>query len=168
MAAGFEVGIVTVLTLKPNQPYLKEIIMNEITLFNNADSSTVVFMDKKERKFELSNEAALFKGGAALKALKDQALFIAANKAANGRYRAAADILAVAFPKQHKAFVGFLNCEPWANASKLSLFIEKCEAADKPAKGWSAKQHSARALMAAMREGIPALAADRASHVIEA
>ena len=141
--------------------------MNDISVFSTDSTSTVVFMDKKERKFELSNEAALFKGGAALKALKDHALLIAANKAANGRYRAAADILAVAFPKQHKAFVGFLNCEPWANASKLSLFIEKCEAADVPAKGWSAKQHSARALMQAMREGIPALKAD-APHVIEA
>lgn len=141
--------------------------MNDVTIFN-TDSSTVVYMDKKERKFELSNEAALFKGGAALKALKDHALLIAANKAANGRYRAAADILAVAFPKQHKAFVGFLNCEPWANASKLSLFIEKCEQAEPGKNGWTAKQQSARALMAAMREGIPALAADRASNVIEA
>ncbi len=141
--------------------------MNDISVFSTEATSTVIYMDKKERKFELSTEAALFKGGAALKALKDHALLIAANKAANGRYRAAADIIAVAFPKQHKAFVGFLNCEPWANASKLSLFIEKCEAADKPAKGWSAKQHSARALMQAMREGIPALKAD-ATNVIEA
>jgi hypothetical protein len=141
--------------------------MNDISVFSTDSTSTVVYMDKKERKFELSNEAALFKGGAALKALKDVALQVAGNKAASGRYRAAADILAVAFPKQHKAFVSFLNCEPWANSSKMCLFIEKCEAADVPAKGWSAKQLSARALMQAMRQAIPALKAD-APHVIEA
>lgn len=139
--------------------------MNEITVFS-TDTNTVVYMDKKERKFELSNEAALFKGGAALKALKDVALQVAGNKAANGRYRPAADILAVAFPKQYKAFTGFMNCEPWANASKFSLFIEKCEQAEAGKNGWTAKQQSARALMAALRQAVPALAADRG--VIEA
>lgn len=139
--------------------------MNEITVFS-TDTNTVVYMDKKERKFELSNEAALFKGGAALKALKDVALQVAGNKAANGRYRPAADILAVAFPKQYKAFTGFMNCEPWSNASKFSLFIEKCEQAEAGKNGWTAKQQSARALMAALRQAVPALAADRG--VIEA
>jgi len=141
--------------------------MNEISVFSTDSTSTVIYMDKKERRFELSNEAALFKGGAALRALKDHALQIAGNKAASGRYRAAADIMAVAFPKQHKAFTSFLNCEPWANSSKMCLFIEKCETADVPTKGWSAKQLSARALMQAMREAIPALKND-APHVIEA
>lgn len=140
-------------------------MQTEITVFSAA-SDTVVFMDKKERKFELSNEAALFKGGQALKALKDVALQSAGNKAASGRYRAAADIIAVAFPKQHKAFVQFLNCEPWANASKFALFIEKCEQAEAGKNGWTAKQLSARSLMAALRQAVPALAADRG--VIEA
>ncbi len=140
--------------------------MNEISVFNADSTSTVIFMDKKERKFELSNEAALFKGGAALRALKDVALQVAGNKAANGRYRPAADILAVSFPKEYKAFTGFLNCEPWANASKMALFIEKCEQAKPGKSGWSAKQLSARALMGALRQAVPALAADRG--VIEA
>lgn len=130
--------------------------MHDISVFSTESASTVIYMDKKERKFELSNEAALFKGGAALKALKDVALQMAGNKAANGRYRPAADILAVAFPKEHKAFMGFLNCEPWANASKMALFIEKCEGAIPGKNGWTAKQASARLLMAAMRQAIPA------------
>jgi hypothetical protein len=141
--------------------------MNDISVFSTDSTSTVVYVDKKERRFELSNEAALFKGGQALKALKDVALQVAGNKAASGRYRAAADILAVAFPKQHKAFVGFLNCEPWANSSKMCLFIEKCEQAEPGKNGWTAKQQSARALMQAMRQAIPALKAD-AAQVIEA
>jgi len=141
--------------------------MNEISVFSTDSTSTVIYMDKKERRFELSNEAALFKGGQALKALKDVALQVAGNKAASGRYRAAADILAVAFPKQHKAFVGFLNCEPWANSSKMCLFIEKCEQAEPGKNGWTAKQQSARALMQAMRQAIPALKAETAQ-VIEA
>lgn len=139
--------------------------MNELSVFS-TDTHVVTYTDKKERKFELSTEAALFKGGAALKALKDVALMVAGNKAANGRYRPASDIMAVAFPKQHKAFLAFLNCEPWANSSKMCLFLEKCESADVPAKGWSAKQHSARALMSAMRDAIPALKND-APHIIE-
>lgn len=141
--------------------------MNDISVISADSHSTVIYMDKKERRFELSAEAALFKGGAALKALKDVALQVAGNKAANGRYRAAADILAVAFPKEHKAFVGFLNCEPWANASKMCLFVEKCEVAKPGKSGWSAKQLSARALMSAMRDAIPALKSD-APHTIEA
>lgn len=141
--------------------------MNDISVFSSESNATVIYMDKKERKFELSTEAALFKGGAALKALKDVALQIAGNKAANGRYRPAADILSVAFPKEYKAFTGFLNCEPWANASKMCLFIEKCEQATPGKNGWTAKQHSARALMQAMREAIPALKVD-APHTIEA
>lgn len=139
--------------------------MNEITTFGSG-SETIVYANKKGERFELSNEAALFKGGQALKELKEEALRIAGNKAANGRYRAAADIIAVAFAKQHKAFVQFLNCEPWANAAKLSLFIEKCEQAEPGKNGWTAKQNSARMLMAAMRRDIPALAAER--QVIEA
>jgi hypothetical protein len=141
--------------------------MTDLSVFNTESNATVIYMDKKERKFELSTEAALFKGGAALKALKDVALQIAGNKAAHGRYRPAADIMAVAFPKEYKAFTGFLNCEPWANASKMCLFIEKCEQATPGKNGWTAKQHSARALMSAMRECIDAFKSD-AGQVIEA
>ena len=150
--------------------------MQEISIFN-SEANLVTYQNARDvakfgaenaPKHAISQEAALFKGGAALKQLKDQALLSAANKAASGRYRAAADIIAVAFPKQHKAFVGFLSCEPWANASKMSLFLEKCEDATAGKNGWTAKQHSARALMQAMREAIPALASDRAHQVIEA
>lgn len=149
--------------------------MNDISVFSTDTSNAITFSTKADiakfgaeaPKQHLTVEAALFKGGQALNALKDHVLQVAGNKAANGRYRPAAEIIAVAFPKQHKAFVGFLNCEPWANASKMCLFLEKCEAADVPAKGWSAKQHGARALMAAMREAIPALKND-APHTIEA
>ena len=140
--------------------------MNDISVFSTESASTVIYMDKKERKFELSNEAALFKGGAALQALKDFALRMAGEKAANGRYRPAADILAVAFPKEHKAFTAFLKCEPWANASKMCLFIEKCEGAIPGKNGWTAKQSAARLLMAAMRQAVPALKND-APHTIE-
>lgn len=129
--------------------------MNDISVFSN-DTGLISWKDKKDRTFVLSNEAALFKGGAALKELKDVALQVAGNKAANGKYRAAADILAVAFPKEHKAFMGFIACEPWANASKMALFIEKCEGAIPGKNGWTAKQASARLLMAAMRQAIPA------------
>ena len=141
--------------------------MSEITIFSTDNSAAITYVDKKDRKFSMAAEAALFKGGLALKALKDHALLSAANKAANGRYRAAADILAVSFPKEYKAFTGFLNCEPWANSSKMCLFIEKCEQATPGKNGWTAKQHSARALMQAMREAIPALKSD-AAQVIEA
>lgn len=141
--------------------------MNDITIFSTDNSAAITYKDKKEREFTMAAEAALFKGGLALKALKDHALLSAANKALNGRYRAAADILSVAFPKEYKAFTGFLNCDPWANSSKMCLFIEKCEQATPGKNGWTAKQHSARALMQAMRANVPALKNDT-HQVIEA
>lgn len=139
--------------------------MNDISVFS-SDTGLVSWKDKKDRAFVLSAEAALFKGGAALKELKDVALQVAGNKAANGKYRAAADILSVAFPKEYKAFMGFVACEPWANASKMCLFLEKCEGAIPGKNGWTAKQSSARLLMVAMRSAIPALKND-APHTIE-
>ena len=130
--------------------------MNQIAVFS-AESAIVAFEDKKGNQHFLSAEATLFKGGAALRALKDVALQTAANKAANGRYRSAADIIGVAFPKVAKAYATFMNIEPHASASTFALFIDKCETDEGGKNGFTAKQNDAKDLMRALRT-IPALA----------
>lgn len=131
-------------------------------------SNLVAFNDKKGNTHEITAEGALFKGGAALRAYKDLALMSGFEKAKVGRYRAASDILAAAFPKAHKAFVGFMMTEPHNNKNAFALFIDKCEMAEAGKNGWTKKQIEARALLSALRE-IPALARqDDAYQVINA
>jgi hypothetical protein len=81
---------------------------NSVTIFSN-DSAVVNFANKKGDQFTISTEGALFKGGQALKALKDAALMSAKHKAEAGRYRAAADILGAAFPSLTKTFDKFVG-----------------------------------------------------------
>jgi hypothetical protein len=122
---------------------------NDITLF--SQSFVVGFEDKKGTMHTISAEGALFKGGAALAGLKDAAMDAALAKAHNGKYRAAADILAVAFPSQAKAFDKLFNAVPWANKANFVAFTNALSNAAEPAKGWTKKQVEARHLLAALR-----------------
>lgn len=141
--------------------------MSNIALF--SQSGLVTFVDTKGNGHELTGEAALFKGGAALAALKDTALDLALAKAHNGKYRAAAEILAVAFPSTHKAFAKLYKAQPWVNKAEFSSYLLAMENAEPGKSGeWNKKQQAARALMRAIRE-IPAFAkAVDAADVIEA
>lgn len=130
--------------------------MSNIALF--SQSGLVSFVDKKAVAHELTGEAALFKGGAALAALKDVAIDLALSKAHNGKYRAAAEILMVAFPSQHKAYTKLFKAEAWANKTEFASYLHAMELAEPGKSGqWNKKQVAARALMAALR-GIPAFA----------
>lgn len=101
---------------------------------------------------ELTTEAAIIKGGAALAAAKDLALETAFSKAVNGKYRAASEILSVAFPSQAKAFVKLHRVTPWASKQTMASYIEVMENAEPGKSGnWNAKQVLARALMGALR-----------------
>ena len=128
---------------------------NEISLFA-ADNSIVSFEDKKGNVHSMTTEGALFKGGAALKSLKDVAMQSAAAKAINGKYRSASDILAAAFPSTAKAFDKICGT-PWANKSSMSSFLIAMERAEGGKNGFSAKQVQARMFMQALRQ-IPSLA----------
>jgi uncharacterized protein (DUF2132 family) len=130
--------------------------MNEIAVFQ--DSTAVVYFDKKGNHHELSAEGALFKGGAALASLKDLTMKAAGNKAANGKYRAAADILAAAFPSVGKGFDKLVGT-PWANKSSMGSFLKAIERAEPGKNGYTTKQQQARDFVRALRT-IPALAAD--------
>jgi len=136
--------------------------MSNITVF--AQSNLVQF-NTKAGVSEISAEAALFKGGAALAALKDVALDLALAKAHNGKYRAAAEVLMVAFPGQHKAYAKLFKAQPWANKNEFASYLLAMEQAEPGKSGeWSKKQVSARALMAALR-GIPAFT--KATEVVD-
>ncbi len=129
--------------------------MSDITLI--TQSNLVTFVDKKGVAREITAEGALHKGGEALTALKDAALDLAQSKAANGKYRAAFDIIVDAFPAQYRAYTKCFKAEAWANKTEFASFIGAMENAKPSAKGWTKKQNTARSLLAYLR-GIPAFA----------
>ena len=137
---------------------------NSITIFA-ADNSVVSYQNKKGDDFQISTEGALFKGGAALRSLKDAAMLSAHHKAQAGRYRSASDILGAAFPTLTKTFDKFVGSPAWTTKLTMGLYLDKLEALDTPAKGWSKKQVEARMFMAVLRD-IPALS--KAGDIIEA
>lgn len=124
---------------------------NAIAIFSN-DTSVVNYNNKNGDAFTISAEGALFKGGIALRALKDNAMLAAAHKAENGKYRASADILGAAFPSMSKAFEKFIGLPTWQSKTTMGLFLDKLEAIDEPAKGWNKKQIEAKAFINALRQ----------------
>ena len=132
--------------------------MSNITVFSN-DNAIVSYNDKKGANHQLSAEGALFKGGAALRALKDVAMLSAHSKAEAGRYRSASDILAGAFPTVARSVDNVVGT-PWANKSTMGTFLMALDRAKEPAKGWSKKQVEARAFISALRQ-LPAFASEQ-------
>ena len=135
---------------------------NAVTIFS-TETVAVTFKDKKGAEHSVTAEGALFKGGAALAALKDKVLLEAGNKAANGKYRAAADILAAAFSATAKKFENLCGT-PWANKTSMKSFLDAIEraAAERAAAGkLTAKQAQAMTFVKALRT-IPSLAAEGA------
>ena len=129
--------------------------MSNITVFS-AESVALSFVTKKGDIKTVTPEGAVFRGGAALAALKDAALDTALAKAVNGRYGPAADILDAAFPSVTKAVVALLG-SPSANKANMAAMLSGVERATEPSKGWNKKQMAARHLARAMRS-IPAFA----------
>lgn len=123
------------------------------TVFTN--DCNVAFSNKKGDALSISAEGAVFKGGAALSALKDSAMISAMNKAQVGRYVAAADIIEVSFPAVGKA-VRALAGLPSFNKANFMTLLGGVERTTEPTKGWSKKQSAARQFVKNLRT-IPAL-----------
>lgn len=122
---------------------------NAIAIF--ADNAHAVsFNDKKGNTFAISPEGALFKGGAALASLKDMVLESAGSKALNGKYRAAADILATAFPAHTKGFEKFVGTS-WANKTNFTAYLNSIEVATMPKNGYTKRQLVALDFIRALR-----------------
>ena len=133
---------------------------NAITIF--ADNATAIaFENKKGDKFAISPEGALFKGGAALASLKDAVLVSAGSKATNGKYRAAADILAAAFPAHTKGFEKFV-ATPWTNKATFVAYLNSLVLMSAPKNGFSKRQEAARDFVRALQVSIPALVSESA------
>jgi hypothetical protein len=129
-------------------------IETAIAVFSNADAGAVAFFDKKGVGHAMTAEGALFKGGAALAALKDAALEAALLKAGNGRYRAASDILCAAFPAIGKAAEKLIGT-PWANKSTMATLInavQRAEYKERTSAGKLTKQAEARMLCSALQQ----------------
>lgn len=140
---------------------------NSIAIFEN-DSVVVNFQNKKGDSFTASTEGALFKGGAALRALKDTAKLSAYNKAESGRYRASAEIVGAAFPAINKAFESFMGTPAWASKSAMIIMLDKVEAfRPKEGKAFTAKQVEVLGFVKALRT-IKALAGDTQAVTIDA
>jgi hypothetical protein len=122
---------------------------NQSVVVFAAETSALTFTDKKGNLHAITAEGALFKGGEAIKALKDLALESALHKAINGRYRAASDIICTAFPSIGKAADKLIGT-PWANKSSMATLLNAVGRASPGAKGWTDKQSKARMLVAAM------------------
>lgn len=137
-------------------------MQNAVTIF--AESTAIAFADKKGNRHELSAEGALFKGGAALAALKDATMQAAGNKAANGKYRAAADILTAAYPSLAKAFDKIVGT-PWANKAAMTSYLAALERAEPGKNGFTKKQAEALDFIRALRT-IPALAAEKSEGAV--
>lgn len=120
-----------------------------ITIFAD-NAGAVSFTNKKGDMFAISAEGALFKGGAALASLKDLVLRAAGDKAANGKYRAACDIIATAFPAHTKGFEKFVGTS-WANKANFLAYLNSVELATMPKNGYSKKQLAALDFIRALR-----------------
>lgn len=131
--------------------------MNAVTNNPVGQNAIVSFTDKKNVSHELTFEAALHKGGAALTAVKDMALDMALSKAVNGKYRAAAEIIGGAFPATNKAYAKLFKALPWGNKQEFAAYLAVMERAEGGKNGFTAKQVTARQLMSALRN-LPALA----------
>ena len=129
--------------------------INQVSIFS-ATTATVVFTTKKGELCNITPEGALFKGGAAIAALKDAAFDSAVTKSVNGKYQAAADILGVAFPAVHKACIKLLGA-PSQNKVNMAALLRGIEITSTPEKGWSKKQNMGLILVGALR-CIPSLA----------
>ena len=114
------------------------------------ESGTINF-DAKSGVTNITIEAALFKGGAAGRAVKDAAGELALRKAASGNYRAAAEMLKVAFPAVAKAYDATFGGElPWANKDAFKSYLRAMLNAKQGKNGWTKKQDEARVLLGAL------------------
>lgn len=112
----------------------------------------IAFADKKGSLHSLTLEGAVFKGGkVVMDQIKDAMMNLALLKAGNGKYRAAVDVLSVAFPKVAKAYSTlYAGKDPWQNKAAFTAFVDACIVHKAPEKGWSTKQAQARILLSAL------------------
>jgi hypothetical protein len=136
-------------------------------MFVTAESSAVVdYFDKKGTGHAITAEGALFKGGAALAALKDAALDAALGKAVNGRYRAASDVLCAAFPSIGKAAEKLIGL-PWANKSTMGTLVNAVLRAEPGKSGEFTKKQTEARMLANALSRLPAFKVEHTTEIVE-
>ena len=149
----------TTYQLKPTFAAIVSPVQGSAIVVRSLNDTTVIFETKKGMK-EITAEGACFKGGKALVALRDAAAEAALSKAMNGRYRAAADIVATLLKATE--VTGFdkfvMHGKQWGLMNKND-FQRLCAAAllaDLPKSGkWNDKQQVSRELAQAYLHAHP-------------
>lgn len=100
--------------------------MTQVAIFNPATTAIIGFLNKKGETIQRTIEGALFVGGAALNAIKDEAFVSAVKKAEIGRYRSAAEIIGAGYPSVYKAVENVVGT-PWANKSTMLSLLQAAE-----------------------------------------
>ncbi len=127
---------------------------NENALVIASSTGLVDFTGLKGQARSVTPTAAIVMGGKALASLKSQAGVIAVSAAGGGRYRAAAEILADAFPKVAKGFESLCNTQPWANKNAMCTFVTAVANAPAGSKGYTKKQLAARAMLTELQAAL--------------
>lgn len=140
---------------------------NDIQVYSST-TAILTYSDAKGRELAISAEGAIIKGGKVLTGLmKEAALQSAFRKAESGKYRAAADILAVGFPGIGKAVEKLLGAA-WVNKTNMASLVGAVARAT-PAEGktFNAKAMQAKALAAALTK-LPAFKSESTVVTIDA
>lgn len=117
----------------------------------HSEGSLTQWVDRKGNTKEMTTEGVLWKGGDALKQLKNDALAAALAKAHGGRYRAAYDIIVSAFSSIEKSLENLRIGTPYGNkASMGTVLLAVLGQRPKAGKEFSAKQKAAVELVRAM------------------
>lgn len=90
------------------------------------DGAMVAFDDKKGISHFRTIEGAIWKGGAALRSLKDAAAQSAVTRAAAGRYKSASEIIGDTYGVVNRAFTKAYG-NPYNNALSMAAFITAVE-----------------------------------------
>ena len=134
-----------------------------IAALASHSDAVVEYTGAKNATKTITATAAIVVGGKALSSLKSMAATVAVRQAEAGRYRAAAEILADAFPKVAKGFADYVG-SPFASKAAMGLFVQKVQEAQPGAKGWTKKQLAARAILADL---VPVVAPELAAGAAE-
>jgi len=128
---------------------------NQVALFA-TETQLVAFDDKKGNTRQLTAEGALFKGGAALTALKDIVQQQAVTKAQNGRYRPAIEIILSAYPSLAKAMAKLYGDDWITRSSKAQMHavLNGVEFAQPGKNGYTKKQENVRLFVMTINRAI--------------
>jgi hypothetical protein len=133
---------------------------------SSFEGRLVEFSNKKGDPLSLTVEGAIFKGGAALKAVRSAAAEIALNKAVTGRYRAASELIASAVPASFLKTFQTIAGDPAKNKLAFTLFCQSVlRQVPKAGKDFTEKQQEARGVARAFIDELIRVATEKGDSI---